>query len=876
MYSRLEVFKSTLQYFRGDELAANKWIEKYCLKNTQGDLLELNPGFMHRRMAKEFARIEAGYPNALSEEIIFELFKDFRYLAPQGSPMYGIGNNFTITSLSNCFVIGNNNNADSYGSIMRTDEEQVQVMKRRGGAGHDLSHLRPSECVANGAKLGFGAGMPLFMNRYSSSTREVAQDGRRGALMLSVHVKHPDAGKFIDAKLIEGKVTGANISVKVSDEFMLAVEQDKDFIQTFPIDCDWKTHTGFTESLDCGIIEYNKLYPLGETSGWEEFNGQYAKRIKARDLWMKIVQNVWQSAEPGLLFWDTILMESPADVYEKFKTISTNPCGEIPLSQYDSCRLLAINLYSYVMFPFTKRAYFNFDLFKLHVSQAQRIMDDLVDLELEKINQIVEKIENDKEAADIKWVEWNLWEKIKQTAIDGRRTGLGVLAEGDMLAALGFRYGSEEAIEQSVLVHKTMAIESYRTSIQLAKERGSFPIWSMKNDECGGSRFLGRMASTLSHADIMDWIKYGRRNISNLTIAPTGTTSLMTQTTSGIEPMFIHSYKRRTKVDNSDRVVFVDEQGDKWEEYNVVHPKFIEWYRIQLEENFSDFRVWYDGISFDYIHVKEFLEEISENLIRVLFEQSPYYKATANDIDWINSVKMQGAIQQWVDHSISKTVNVPKNTAIETVGEIYLKAWKYGCKGVTLYRDGSRTGVLVSKDDNKTKFAYSKSFKRPVVTQCDIYHKTALKKSWMLIVGKVDDKPYEIFNIQAVNDQNFPAKIKHGTITKVKSKVYRLEGFLDGQRYVIDDLVSLMSAEEGVNTRKYSAMLRHGMAPEFIAKEIEEYATIVSFDKVVQRVLRNYFTIPDYKEKCPECGGENYHSNEGCYTCLDCGFSKCG
>ncbi len=1028
MYDYNFVYSKTLEYFKGDDLAAKKWIEKYCLKNKKGELLESSPKDMHLRLSAEFFRIESNYPNPISQEKIFNLLNEFKYIIPQGSPMYGIGNNESITSLSNCFVIGSHDDSDSYGSIMKTDEEQIQLMKRRGGVGHDLSHLRPAGSLANNSVLGGKAGSTLYMGRYSNSTREVAQDGRRGALMLSVSVKHPDTERFIDVKLEQGKVTGANISVKIDDEFMEAVNKDEDFIQTFPIDLNINTHTPFIEELLNGKIKYGVLYPL-EQEGDNGFKGCYAKRIKARDLWNKIIKNAWQSAEPGILFWDRVVSESPADVYADlgFKTVSTNPCftgdtiiaiadgrngvsikelaeignnflvysarprrkggwkteikeakafktgvkkvikiylsdgssfkctpdhllalpnneyieakdslqkelskfsnknidlsgnvkvvkieecgiedvydlnvednhnfyiitktddenflnssgvlvhncGEIPLCPYDSCRLLALNLYSYVENPFTDKAKFNFELFKEHSRIAQRLMDDLVDLEIEKIEKILDKINSDPEPDYVKKVEKELWEKIKEKSIYGRRTGLGITAEGDMLAAMGLKYGSKEAIEFSVNVHKTLAVESYKESIDLARTRGSFPICDSTMESVGnGSEFLNRIYNELPIGYQLDWEVYGRRNISNLTIAPTGTTSLMSQTTSGVEPLFSPFYKRRAKTDDPKRITFTDEVGDTWEEFFVIHPKFVKWFEVNYWDKVDD----HLGVD----SPGEWLSKCNESVLQKYFELSPYYEATANDIDWVSSVKMQGEIQKWVDHSISKTVNVPNKTSIDVVGDIYLSAWKNGCKGVTIYRDGSRSGVLVntdSKKENKSEFNYTDAFKRPKVTDCDIYHKRALKKNWILMIGKVNGHPFEIFNLQDSEEGILPKNLTKGKITRIKRKVYKFEGVSsDGKKYVIDNIITYMSEDERVSTLKYSALLRHGMHPKFIIKMIDKFATIISFDKVVQWGLRHYVTDLQ-KPECPNCGSNNYHSHEGCWTCQDCGFSKCG
>lgn len=857
MYSIEKVKSTTLQYFEGDSLAADKWIEKYCLKNEEGGLLELSPDDMHRRMAKEFARIEATYPNSISEEEIYNLLKDFKYVVPGGSQEAGIGNNLTKTSLSNCFVI--DSAVDSYGGIYRTDEEQVQLMKRRGGVGHDLSGLRPGGMLANNSVLSGLAGQPLYMERYSNSTREVAQDGRRGALMLSTHINHPDVGKFIDMKLETGKVTGANISVKITDNFMNSLESNKDFTQRFPveIESDWQNRLISTFISANGQMKKNELYLLDK--------GISAKKIDPKELWDKIIYNAWKSAEPGVLFWDTILRESPAGCYGKeWKETSTNPCAEIPLCPYDSCRLTAVNLYSYVKDPFTSFAVFDFELFKKHVNMAQRLMDDLIDLEVEKIDIILDKIANDPEEWTIKEVEYKLWMKVRDKAIKGRRTGLGITAEGDMIAALGLCYGTEEATDFSVELHRIMAIESYNSSIEMAEERGAFPIC---NQEIETSSFLDRIYLELDREHQFTWETFGRRNIANLTIAPVGTGSLMTQSTSGIEPLFQAFYKRRAKTEDKSKIVYTDEMGDGWQEYFVIHPKFKVWYDIN----------WYktDLKLFDLDFHKP-IEDYSEEELQKLFEKSPYYKATANDIDWKASVEMQGAVQKWIDHSISKTVNLPNDATIETVDQVYRTAFKSGCKGVTVYRDGCRQGVLLTGKEKKNDiFEYSKAFKRPKVTECDIYHKTALKKNWMVIVGKVDKNPYEIFVVEDVENHVFPFKIEKGTITKIRPKVYELTGVSIEKTYKIGNLINLMSEDEGVGTRKYSSMLRHGMAPIFIVEQIREFATISSFDKVVQRVLENYSEERN-KEKCPECGSTEYHVDSGCWKCPACGYSKCG
>lgn len=866
MYSREEAFKECLIYFNGDELAANVFIDKYALKDKQGNLLEKDPEDMHRRMTHEFKKIEDKYPNPMSYLEIFELFNKFKYIIPGGSQMAGVGNNSAITSLSNCFVI--DSAIDSYGGIMRADEEQIQIMKRRGGVGHDLSNLRPSGVSANNSILGQMAGATLYMDRFSNSTREVAQDGRRGALMLSIDVRHPDCDKFIDAKLKEGKVIGANISVRISDDFMKAVESDEDFLQCFPIDTQIKYHTAFYESLYSNLIEYDKLYSL-QYENSNEFKGCFAKRIKAKELWNKIIKNAHQSAEPGVLFWDTIIKESPADCYgTSWKSISCNPCAELPLCAYDSCRLTNINLYSYVNDPFTSKASFDYELFKDHVNKAQRLMDDTVDLEIEKIDKILDKIEKDPEPEEIKLTEFKLWLKIRQKAIEGRRTGLGITAEADMLAALGLRYGTPEATEFSINIHRILAIESYRSSIQLAKERGSFPIWNWRNEN--SNPFLCRVLNDINLHNYEDYISFGRRNIANLTIAPTGTVSLMTQTTSGIEPLFKPFYKRKRKVNKPTSKTTTDQNGDIWEEYFVIHPKFVEWFIIQFNFKISD------NSNIIEAAIKE-LNSFSENDLQELFERSPYYKATANDIDWKESVRMQGEVQKWIDHSISKTVNLPSETTIEQVDELYRLAWSSGCKGLTIYRDGSREGVLTSSTkEEKKEFDYLNSIKIPKERECDIYHKTALKKSWTIIVGKVDNKPVEIFAFSDIDNSKFPSSITKGIIRKEKSRLYSLTSKGSEKTYKIDSIVDLMTDLDGIDTRKYSLMLRHRINPQFIIDQIREYATISSFDKVIEKVLMLYIKEErSEKELCPNCKSKLVRQ-EGCVKCTQCEWSKCG
>jgi ribonucleoside-diphosphate reductase alpha chain len=859
-YKLEEVQELTKNYFKGDELATNVWINKYCLKNETGELLERTPDDMHHRLAKEFARIEQNYPNPLSEEEIYGLLKDFEYIVPQGSPMYGIGNNFSITSLSNCFFVGNNNDSDSYGSIMRTDEEQIQLMKRRGGVGHDISHLRPSGAIANNSILTGLAGATLYMERFSNSTREVSQGSRRGALMLSVDVRHPDTDKFIDMKLEQGKVTGANVSIKITDEFMNSLEKDDSFYQCFPIDfLNDKSSDIFLHNHDL-----NKLIKIGGACP----DSGYLKRIEAKKLWDKIIYNAWKSAEPGILFWDKFKSESPSDCYQGFEIQGVNPCSELCLPEYGSCILMALNLYSFVDNPFSSQATFNWDKFREYSRIAQKLMDDLVDLEIEKVDKIIQKIESDKESDDIKRVELNLWKKIKEKSVETRRTGLGITAEGDMIAAMNLRFGTDEATKFAVEVHRVLAVESYKSSIDMASERGAFSIFD-KNKEIGHP-FLSRIYSELESDELeygfqAKWLLYGRRNIANLTIAPTGSLSICTQTTSGIEPLFAPFYKRRTKTEDKTKTTFIDEQGDMWQEYFVIHPKFKEWYEVNWKN--------LDNCSEYYVP----LEGYNEEGLQKFFEQSPYYKATANDIDWKASVRMQGEIQKWVDHSISKTVNLPETATIEEVDQLYREAYRAGCKGVTVYREGSREGVLISSKDKKKEegFEYKNAFKRLQTLECDIYHKTAMKQNWMVMVGKVEGRPYEIFVIKDVDNHIFPSKIEKGKITKVKSRMYRLEGYLSQKLYTIDNIVDLMSEDEKMDTRKYSSMLRHGMAPRFIIDQIEEYATIVSFDKVVQRVLKNY--VGEEKTKgdlCPECGS-TLIMTEGCKKCL-CGYAKCG
>lgn len=842
--------KVLMDYFKGDVLAADVWAKKYALKDSKGNMLEETPDDMHRRLASEFARIEAQYPNPMSEDLIFELIKNFKYIVPQGSPMFGIGNNNVITSLSNCFVIGNNMMSDSYGSIMRTDEEQIQLMKRRGGVGHDLSHLRPSGAFANNFTLSEKAGVSLYVHRYSNSTREVAQDGRRGALMLTIDVRHPDTDKFVNSKVNLNMVNGANISVRVNDEFMKAVENDTFFVQHFPVE--WPDFWNNEETVGFGemyeSLELNKLYMLGRNS--------YAKKIRARELWDKIMNNAYDSAEPGVIFWDKIKSESIARNYGKiWEETSTNPCGEIPLCPYDSCRLLAVNLYSYVIDPFKKTSRFDFDLFNKHVTYAQRMMDDLVDLEIEKIDAIIAKVESDPEPYEIRSVELTLWKKIRSKAEQGRRTGLGVTAEGDMLAALNLRYGSNESIIFSSMVHKNMAVSAYKSTITMAQERGAFPIWDrMKESK---NPFLKRILNELKGDRLITdtYRTFGRRNISLLTIAPTGTTSLMTQTTSGIEPLFIPVYKRRRKIEDENSTVnFVDGNGDRWEEYVVIHEKFKDWYYSQ------------DTDGTELTPISELTEEQLQEFVR----KSPYFGSTTNDIDWLGGVHLQGEVQKWVDHSISKTINLHKDISLEEIKGVYMEAWKSGCKGVTIYRDGSRTGVLVKADD-KHKFEYQDVVKRPRELTCDIHYQTAMKQKWMILVGMLDNKPYEIFAFPRPED--ITSMDTTGLITKVKSRVYNLKMKLGG---TISNIVPLMNETEQTQTRDYSLMLRSRINPVLIVDQIRSYASISSFQKCIEKVLMKYIDVNNLKkEECPECGN-GLRMEEGCMKCVSCGYSKCG
>ena len=842
-YSYDEAYNASLEYFKGDELAARVWVNKYAVKDSFGNIYEKSPEDMHWRIANEVARIEAKYPNAISAQELFDLLDHFKYIVPQGSPMTGIGNDYQIASLSNCFVIGLDGSADSYGAIIRIDEEQVQLMKRRGGVGHDLSHIRPKGSPVKNSAL-TSTGLVPFMERYSNSTREVAQDGRRGALMLSVSIKHPDSESFIDAKMTEGKVTGANVSVKLDDEFMQAAVEGKPYTQQYPIDSP---------------------------------NPMVSKEIDASALWKKIVHNAWKSAEPGVLFWDTIIRESVPDCYADlgFRTVSTNPCGEIPLCPYDSCRLLAINLYSYVVNPFTPEAYFDFELFKKHVALAQRIMDDIIDLELEKIECILEKIDSDPESMEVKGSERHLWEKIYHKSGLGRRTGVGTTAEGDMLAAMGLRYGTEEATEFSEKVHKTIALEAYRSSVNMAKERGAFEIYDAEREK--NNPFINR----LKDADpelYEEMRKYGRRNIACLTIAPTGTTSLMTQTTSGIEPVFMPVYKRRRKVNPNDanvHVDFVDETGDAFEEYVVFHHKFLTWMKINC----------YDP---DKRYTQEEIDE--------LVEKSPYYKATSNDVDWLMKVKMQGRIQKWVDHSISVTINLPNNVSEDLVNQLYVEAWRSGCKGCTVYRDGSRAGVLIStkkKDKKEEEECRCKPPQvvevRPKVLEADVVRFQNNKEKWVAFVGLLDGRPYEIFTGLQDDEEGIvlPKSVTSGRIIKsydedgTKHYDFQFEN-KRGYKMTIEGLSEKFNKEYWNYAKLISGVLRWRMPIEQVIKLVGslqlDSENINTWKNGVERALKKY--VQDGTEakgvKCPNCGHETLVYQEGCLICKTCGSSRCG
>ncbi|MBE6292235.1 MAG: adenosylcobalamin-dependent ribonucleoside-diphosphate reductase [Bacteroidales bacterium] len=847
-YTFEEAQNATLEYFGGDALAARVWANKYAMKDSLGNIYEETPRDMHWRIANEIARVEAKYPNALSAQQLFDLLDHFKYIVPQGSPMTGIGNNYQIASLSNCFVIGMDGNADSYGAIIRVDEEQVQLMKRRGGVGHDLSHIRPKGSPVKNSAL-TSTGLVPFMERYSNSTREVAQDGRRGALMLSVSIKHPDSESFIDAKMTEGKVTGANVSVKMDDDFMRAAVEGRPYTQKYPIDS--------TEPL-------------------------YTKEVNASELWKKIVHNAWKSAEPGVLFWDTIIRESVPDCYADlgFKTVSTNPCGEIPLCPYDSCRLLAINLYSYVVNPFTPEAYFDFDLFKQHVAVAQRIMDDIIDLEIEKIEAIMQKIESDPESEEVKGAERKLWQKIMDKSTLGRRTGVGITAEGDMLAAMGLRYGTDEATDFSEKVHRTIAIEAYRSSVNMAKERGAFKVYDSEREK--NNPFINRLKDA-DPALYEEMKKHGRRNIACLTIAPTGTVSLMTQTTSGIEPVFMPVYKRRRKVNPNDpdvHVDFTDETGDSFEEFIVYHPKFMTWMETK-----------------GYDTTKRYTQEEIDAMVA----ESPYNKATANDIDWLKKVQMQGRIQKWVDHSISVTINLPADVSEELVNDLYVEAWKCGCKGCTVYRDGSRSGVLIATD-NKKKTADGKPVEepctckppvvvetRPRVLEADVVRFQNNKEKWVAFVGLLDGRPYEIFTGLADDEEGIllPKSVTNGYIIKnvdengVKRYDFQFSN-KRGYKTTIEGLSEKFDKEYWNYAKLISGVLRYRMPIEQVIKLVSslqlDSESINTWKVGVERALKKYVLdgTAAKGQVCPNCGQESLVYQEGCLICTNCGTSRCG
>ena len=840
IYPYDEAMNASLEYFGGDELAARVWVNKYAMKDSGSNLFEKTPADMHRRLADEISRIEKKYANPMSSDEVFSLLDHFKYIVPAGSPMTGIGNNYQVASLSNCFVIGLDGDTDSYGAIMKTDEEQVQLMKRRGGVGHDLSDIRPKGSPVNNSAL-TSTGLVHFMERFSNSTREVAQDGRRGALMLSVSIKHPDSEAFIDAKMTEGKITGANVSVKIDDEFMDCAINNKEYTQQFPI--------------------YSE-------------NPEYEKKIEAKKLWEKIVHNAWKSAEPGILFWDTILRESIPDCYADlgFRTVSTNPCGEIPLCPYDSCRLLAVNLYSYVKNPFTDHAEFDYDLFASHVMKAQRIMDDIVDLELEKIEKIIEKVESDPQSSEVKETEHHLWEKIYNKTGCGRRTGVGITAEGDMIAAMGLRYGSQEATDFSVGVHKKLALSAYRASVEMARERGAFKVYDSEREK--NNPFILR----IKEADPQlyeDMLKYGRRNIACLTIAPTGTTSIMTQTTSGIEPVFMPVYKRRRKInpgDKNSRVDFVDEVGDSFEEYIVYHHKFLEWMKvnnIDTEKNYTQ-------------------DEIDE-----LVKRSPYYKATANDVDWLMKVKMQGAIQKWVDHSISVTINLPNDVDEELVNRLYVEAWKSGCKGCTVYRDGSRSGIILAakKEDKKKEVSIHPEVVevRPEELECDVVRFQNNKEKWVAFVGLLNGYPYEIFTGLQDDDEGIvlPKSITHGKIIKRTNEdgTHRYDFQFEnkrGYKTTVEGLSEKFNPEYWNYAKLISGVLRYRMPMTNVIKLVGSMQmkneSINTWKNGVERALKKYVADGTKAEgqKCPVCGHESLVYQEGCLICKNCGTSRCG
>ena len=840
IYTYDEAYDATLKYFDGDELAARVWVSKYALKDSFGNLFECTPADMHHRIAGEIARIEKNYPNPMTHDEIFNLLDHFRYIVPQGSPMTGIGNDYQVASLSNCFVIGVDGKPDSYGGVIKIDEEQVQLMKRRGGVGHDLSHIRPKGTPVKNSAL-TSTGLVPFMERYSNSTREVAQDGRRGALMLTVSIKHPDSEAFIDAKMTEGKVTGANVSVRITDDFMQAAADGSTFRQQYPVDA---------------------AQPL------------ITKDVDASRIWKKIIHNAWKSAEPGVLFWDTITRESVPDCYADlgFQTISTNPCGEIPLCPYDSCRLLAINLYSYVRNPFTKEATFDFDLFSSHVAKAQRIMDDIIDLEKEKIDKIIEKVKSDPETDEVKQTEFHLWQKIRTKTLKGRRTGVGTTGEGDMLAALGLRYGTAEATDFSTLVHRTLALAAYRSSVNMAGERGAFEVYDAKRE--ANNPYINRLRE--ADPELYEMMKkQGRRNIACLTIAPTGTVSIMTQTSSGIEPVFMPVYKRRRKVNPNDtavRVDYVDDSGDAFEEYVVYHPKFIEWMKVNGIEVRSDY---------------------SQEELDRLVSRSPYFKATANDVDWLEKVRMQGSVQRWVDHSISVTINLPNDVSEDLVAQLYFEAWRTGCKGCTVYRDGSRSGVLIAVEKKKEPAVQCEGHpivaKRPIELEADVVRFQNNKEKWIAFVGLLGGRPYEIFTGLADDDDGIfcPKSVTHGKIIKAVddkgNKRYDFQ-FINkrGYKTTIEGLSDKVNPEYWNYAKLISGVLRYGMPIDQVLKLVGgldlDSQSINTWKMGVERALKKY--LPNGTkakgQRCPNCGQETLVYQEGCLICTSCGASRCG
>lgn len=830
-FSHQQAMEASTAYFGGDELAATVFVTKYALRDAHGALLEDTPLLLHRRLAREFARIEAKYPNPMSEEEIFGLLDGFRYVVPQGSPMSAIGNSEQVQSISNCFVI--DPPKDAYGSIARADENVLQIQKRRGGVGLDLSNIRPrGERVRNAA--GSSDGIGIFMERYSNTTREVAQGGRRGALMLTIDGRHPDVETFIDIKQDRTKVTGANVSVRVTDEFMRAVEADEPFALRWPVE-----------------------QPVQEA--------KVTKAIVARDLWKRMMIAAWASAEPGILYWDTVCRLSMADEFadKGFATICTNPCAELPLSANDSCRLLLINLVSYVIDPFKPTARFDRDLFAQHVVKAQRLMDDLVDLELEAIDRIIAKVEGDPEPASDKVRELSLWKGVRRACADGRRTGTGITALGDALAALNLTYGSEASIKQTEAIYRELALSAHESSVVMATERGAFPAWEPGRYK--GNEFAARLAGECSPATNESFAKRGRRNIALTTTAPAGSVSTLTQTTSGIEPAYLLRYKRRKKlvegeVENGARVDHVDALGDKWQEYDVYHHGLKRWMDVTGEAD---------------------------------VERSPYHKATSADIDWVASVELLAAAQRWTEHSISKTINLPKEATVELVSEVYMKAWKLGIKGVTVYRDGCRDGVLVSAEEKpkdapkapQDAIAERHAPKRPKELECDVVRATVKGEQYLVLVGLLDGKPYEVF-AGSSDKIGLPKKIKRGRLVKNGKKdglaTYNLiVPYGDDDEMAFKDVANLFDNQTYSSfTRMVSLSLRHGVPVQFCCEQLSKSKDedMSSFAKVVSRVLKQY--IPDgakpaSEKACSGCGSENVTYQEGCLSCLSCGSSKC-